>query len=45
VKHLHITEDRLQVELRPSNPAFPPIRVRGEELRIAGKVAGLLRSI
>jgi SOS regulatory protein LexA len=45
VKHLHVSEKRRHVELRPSNPAFPPIRVRGEELHIAGKVAGLLRSI
>ncbi len=44
-KHLHLAGRGEDVELRPSNPDYEPIRVRADEVYIVGRVAGLLRSL
>lgn len=41
VKRIHF--DKPNVRLMPSNPAYDPIVVRGEDAHIIGKVIGLLR--
>ncbi len=46
VKHLHLPgREGGEVELRPSNPDYDPIRVRAEDVHIVGRVAGLLRTL
>lgn len=43
LKHVYASPDDFQVELRASNPRYPPIWVPSEQISIAGVYRGLLR--
>lgn len=43
LKHVYASPDDFHVELRASNPRYPPIWVPSEQLSIAGVYRGLLR--
>ena len=47
VKHFHPQKGGKsgELELRPSNPEYAPIRVKGEEVHVAGRVVGVLRGL
>ncbi len=42
VKRLHVDED--EILLMPANPLYSPIQIKGTNIRIIGKVIGLIRS-